>query len=59
MAAVGGVLSTVTVIGEIVVTFPARSLTERRRSYAPSASAVVSQAAGVSVQVPAPLGEYW
>jgi hypothetical protein len=58
IATAGAVLSTWTPeTGSDTVLLPARSVAVTRRSYAPSASAVVCQAAGVSVHAPAPAGE--
>ncbi len=59
MDAVGMVLSTRTPLTTELVELPLRSVAIARRSYRPSASAVVSQAAGVSLQVSCPAGEVW
>ena len=58
-APVGSVLSTRTVIAAEVKALPALSVVTTRRSYWPSACAVVSQLAAWFVQVPAPVGERW
>ena len=59
IVAVGAVLSTRTVIGAEVKELPALSVVATRRSYWPSACAVVFQSAAWFVQVPAPIGERW
>ncbi len=59
MEPVGLVLSTRTVIVAEVKVLPALSVVTTRRSYWPSACAVVSQLAAWFVQVPAPIGERW
>ena len=59
IVAVGAVLSTRTVIVAEVWVLPALSVVRTRRSYWPSACAVVSQLAAWFVQVPAPIGERW
>ena len=56
---VGFVLSTRTVIVAEVKELPALSVVTTRRSYGPSACAVVFQLAAWFVQVPAPAGERW
>ena len=56
---VGAVLSTRTVIVAEVKVLPALSVVRTRRSYWPSACAVVSQLAAWFVQLPAPIGERW
>ena len=59
IVAVGAVLSTRTVIVAEVKVLPALSVVTTRRSYWPSACAVVSQLAVWFVQVPAAIGERW
>ena len=59
IVAVGAVLSTRTVIVAEVWELPALSVVRTRRSYWPSACAVVSQLAAWFVQLPAPIGERW
>ena len=58
-APVGSVLSTRIVIAVEVKALPALSVVVTRRSYWPSATAVVSKLAAWFVQVPAPAGERW
>ncbi len=59
IVAVGAVLSTRTVIVAEVNELPAMSVVMTRRSYWPSACAVVSQLAAWFVQMPAAIGERW
>ena len=56
----GAVLSTRTFVRSAETpVFPAWSVATTRRSYRPSAFAVVSQLSGTSLHVPAPAGEPW